>query len=183
MKTLYILLCATCTAMLAQGQSALHITNTYQQRDNIKRHVTTKLLNAAKEEIQSGDHSHVMAYNCSGDGWHHAQGKSNALLHLDSLTQGSIPPPLTESRWKMETKHLMSHIIQSDFPVLDGQLDIHIYADDLDTAQLKQDLLMPLALSLGLLDEQGNMLSRFTVTVHHQFSSENGASHFSITSL
>ena len=112
----------------------------------------------------------------------HGQG-SNALLHLDSLTQGSIPPPLTESRWKMETKHLMSQIIQSDFPVLDGQLDIHIYADDLDTAQLKQDLLMPLALSLGLLDEQGNMLSRFTVTVHHQFSSENGASHFSITSL
>lgn len=183
MKQLILLLITLSASATLWGQSAIFITNTFQDRAETKRHVTTKLLDAAREEVNSSQHQNIIAYNCSGDGLHYSQGKAKAIEQLDLLFKGIIPLPLTESIWKMERNHLLEHLIQSDFVVNGKQLDVHIYSDHIDKEQLKRDLLKPLALSFDLLDNKGGMMNTFTITVHHKFSSNDGYNSYSINSL
>ena len=166
---------------LASGQSLLVITDTFQERSNFVRAAQQELLQDARMTVERCTHDQVYAHFCSGgDGTHHTQGKQNTLLHLDSIPSITM---YTSSSWKAEKKLLIPGLIQRDFAV-SGPVRIEVFCNGSEIERLKEQLLRPMANTLGLISPDRSMnADRLSIRVHHGYKEPNGKSITIIESL
>lgn len=169
MKQLLILV-FTLASLGLSAQSLIVVTNTFQERTSNDRAIFDRVVEAAQSELQRSQHQHVFVYNCSGNGMHHTQGKENGKSHLDSLSKGLIRIPLSYPGWKLEAERLIGYLAELDFSIINQQLDVHVFMESIDEAEIVRDLLKPLALSLDLLNVDGTLVPKFTIRLHSKFS-------------
>lgn len=168
-------------ASLASGQSLLIITDAFQKPFSAS--IEKELIQDAQMTAGRCEHNRVYAHFCSDDGIHYTEGKQNVLLHLDSI------PNFTEymnsgSTWKSTSGELIPSLIQRDFSVDGGDLQIEVFCMESDTNTLKTDLLKNLANAFGLIRPDGSMnTERLSIRVHHGYTTSTGKSITTIQSL
>ena len=168
-------------AHLAPGQSLLIITDAFQKPFSAS--IEKELIQDARMTTERCEHNQVYAHFCSGDGIHYTEGKQHVLLHLASI------PDLTNSMysgssWKSESRELIPGLIQRDFSVDGGQLQIEVFCMESNINQLKTHLLKNLANALGHVHSDGSMnTERLNIRVHHGYTSPTGKSITLIKSL
>lgn len=165
----------------ATGQSLLIITDAFQKP--FSPSIEKELIQDARMTAERFENDQVYAHFCSGDGIHYTEGKQNVLLHLDSI------PNLTNSMysgssWKSESRELIPGLIQRDFSIDGGHLQIEVFCMESDTTQLKTQLLKNLANALGHMRPDGSMnTERLKIRIHHGYTSSIGKSITPIQSL
>ena len=166
---------------LASGQSLLIITDAFQKP--FSSSIEKELIQDARMTAERCEHNQIYAHFCSGDGIHHTEGKQNVLLHLDSI------PDLTNSMysgssWKSESRELIPGLIQRDFSIDGGHLQIEVFCMESNVNQLKNHLIKNLASALGHIRPDGSLnTERLSIRVHHGYTSSTGKSITPIQSL
>lgn len=180
MKSILTTLTFVILTSLASGQSLLIITDAFQKPFSAS--IEKELIQDARMTAERCEHNQVYAHFCSDDGIHYTEGKQNVLLHLDSI------PSFTEymnsgSSWKSASRNLIPGLIQRDFTIDGGHLQIEVFCMESDTNTLKTDLLKNLANALGHMRPDGKNTERLTIRVHHGYTSSTGKSITTIQSL
>jgi hypothetical protein len=182
MKSLFTLGFVFSTVVIS-AQSTILITNTFQEKTSNDRAIFDQVVAAARSELDRSQHQHVFVYNCSGNGMHHTQGKENGALHLDSLSRGLIRIPLSNPVLKLEAERLIGYLAEIDFSIVNQQLDVHVFMQYIEKADIVRDFLKPLALSLDLLNVDGSLAPKFTIRLHTHFASDSQGETIAVESL
>lgn len=171
-RILLIFFATLCTGRLS-GQTVVIVTDVYQGQDKFEQRILEAMIDHADAIIQSSSQSsEIFAFNCSGDGIHHASGVEGVGMHLDSLRNDEISPPLLPYGWKFESDYFIDWAMRTHLPGAANGIQLHILANDLDADKLSVQFLWPFALVFDCVDDQGKILPGVEFIVHSDFHGE-----------
>lgn len=171
-KITLIFLVALCTGSLS-GQTVIIVTDAFQGQGKFERGIHDAMIDHAETIIHSANQSsEIFAFNCSGDGMHHASGFDGVGMHLDSLRSDEIAVPLESKGWNGESEKFMKWAIQSKLPKAQGGYSLYILADQVDVSKLTAQFLWPFAMVFDCLDNKGQLIPGVEFTIHSGFNGE-----------
>ena len=171
-RILLIFFAALCVGRLS-GQTVVIVTDVFQEQDKFEQHILDAMIDHADAIIQSSSQSsEIFAFNCSGDGLHHALGVEGVGMHLDSLRNDEISPPLLPYGWKFESDYFIDWAIRTNLPEATRGIQLHILVNDFDADKFSSQFLWPFALVFDCVDNKGKILPGVECIVHSDFNGE-----------
>jgi len=171
-RIVLIFLVAFCSGSLF-GQTVIIVGDAFQGPGKFDRRIHDAMVDHAETIVQSVDQSsEIFAFNCSGDGMHHASGVEEVSMHLDSLRTGDISIPHVFAGWKFELAYFIDWAMRANLPGAANGIQLHIVAHNLDAEKLSSQFLWPFTLVFDCVDNRGELLSGIEIIVHSGFNGE-----------
>jgi hypothetical protein len=171
-RILLIFFASLCVGRLS-GQTVVIVTDVFQEQDKFEQRILDAMIDHADAIIQSSSQSsEIFAFNCSGDGLHHASGMEGVGMHFDSLRNDEISPPLQPIGWKFESDYFIDWAMRTHLPRAANGFQLHILANNLDVDKLSSQFLWPFALVFDCVDNKGKILPGVECIVHSAFNGE-----------
>jgi len=171
-RILLIFFAALCVGRLS-GQTLVIVTDVFQGQDKFEQRILDAMIDHSEAIIQASSQStEIFAFNCSGDGMHHASGVEEVGMHLDSLRKEEIPVPLVPKGWNGHSEKFMKWAIQSNIPKAARGYNLHILADQVDVNKLTDQFLWPFAMVFDCIDSNGQLIPGVEFTIHSDFNGE-----------
>jgi len=171
-RALLIFFATFCFGRLS-GQTVVIVTDVYQGQDKFEQRILDAMIDHAVAIIQaSSQSSEIFAFNFSGDGMHHASGIEVVGLHLDSLRNDEISPPLLPYGWKFESDYFIDWATRTHLPKAANGIQLHILVNDFDADKFSSQFLWPFALVFDCVDKKGKLLPGVECIVHSDFNGD-----------
>jgi hypothetical protein len=163
---------ALCSSRLS-GQTIIIVTDAFQEQATFEQRVLDSMIDHAETIVGTArQSSEIFAFNCSGDGLHHASGLEGVGMHLDSLRSDEISPPLQSIGWKFESEYFIEWAMRTQLPEAARGIQLHILVNDLNSDNLSSQFLWPFALVFDCVDNKGKLLPGVEYIVHSDFNGE-----------
>ena len=163
-----IFLVVFCSESLS-GQTTIIVTDAFQGQGKFERGVHDAMIDHAETIVHSANQSsEIFAFNCSGNGRHHASGFDGVGMHLDSLRKDEIPVPLVPKGWNGQSEKFM----KSNIPRAERGYSLHILAGQVDVSKLTAQFLWPFAMVFDCIENNGQLIPGVEFTIHSDFNGE-----------